>query len=82
MSSRSRNKPRRENCPVEVSRQQWRALRRAPGPLDHETGERFAEDQSTTKAVKNRMNRVFWNLRGLVPPPMDAEGRPIDNGPH
>lgn len=76
MSSRSGNKPQRFT--TTLTRSQWRAARREAAPHHHAMDEKFAEDRSTTKAVKNRQNRAYWNMKGLVPPPMDSEGRPLD----
>lgn len=65
-------------------RRRLRALRRSvpsggPGPLDHETGEGANEnDPSMTKQMRHSLHRVYWNLRGEVPPLMDQDGRPID----
>lgn len=51
-----------------------RMARRLPnrGPMDHATGTNFAPDQSTTRAVRARMENMEYYLRGEVPPPRES----------
>lgn len=59
-----------------------RAARRAgsspKSATHHDMTEKFAEDKSTTRAVRFRQQRAWWWLQGKSAPPMDADGRPLD----
>lgn len=55
-----------------------RGLGKPSAAIHHAMDHKFVDGTDTTRAVRNRQHRAFWTMQGLIPPPMDAEGRPVD----